>query len=540
MARTWLRAQRAFILAVTLGTLVTASPLSAQRAAARNTPISASPSPSLTALDAYIQRAVTDWGIAGLAIAIVHDDSVVYERGFGVREAGKPERVDARTLFAIGSNTKLFTATLAGMMVDAKKMSWDAPATTYLPWFQLYDPWVTREITLRDLLSHRSGLGRRGDMLWYASPFDRAEVLRRIRYLKPNSSFRSQYGYQNIMVLAAGEATAAAAGRSWDDLVKERIFQPLGMSASNTTVRDLAAAPDVATPHLLKDGTLTPIPWRNIDNIGPAGSINSNVDDMARWLRFLLAGGKAGDQQLIAPATLREIASPQTIIPAPPDTLSPSTHFHAYGLGVGMYDLLGVKVMSHTGGIDGMLSQVTWVPERQLGFVILTNTEGHNNVFAAVGRRILDMYLGAPPRDWSGIMLAETRKEEAAQAQAMQRLEAARPKDAAPSVPVDRYAGRYSNQMYGDITVDVAGDKMVLQYGPLRVGDLQPWSRDAYKIVWHDQRDGAGLVQFVVDPVGAVRSLRLYESLTPAAFRSPDVDEFRRVAPATAAAVDGR
>jgi len=532
-ARTRLRAHLAFALALSLGTLVSA-PLDAQRAVA-------APALSSASLDSYIQHAVTDWGIAGLAIAIVHDDSVVYERGFGVREAGKPDRVDARTLFAIGSNSKLFTATLAGMMVDAKKMSWDAPATTYLPSFQLYDPWVTREITLRDLLSHRSGLGRRGDMLWYASPFDRAEVLRRIRYLRPNSSFRSQYGYQNIMVLAAGEATAAAAGRSWDDLVKERIFQPLGMRASNTSVRDLAGQTDVATPHLLDKGTLTPVPWRNIDNIGPAGSINSNVEDMAKWLRFLLDSGKVGDRQLIAASTLREISSPQTIIPSPDDTLSPSTHFHAYGLGVGMYDLLGVKVMSHTGGIDGMLSQVTWVPERHFGFVILTNTEGHNNVFAAVGRRILDSYLDAPPRDWSAIMLAQTNKQEAAQAQATQRLEASRPKDATPSVPVDRYAGHYSNEMYGDVNVDVAAaDKIVLQYGAGRVGDLEPWSRDAYKIVWRGKREGSGLVQFIVDPIGTVRSLRLYESLTPAAFRSPDVDEFRKVAPATAAAVGAR
>lgn len=531
------RPLRTLALSLLLCAPVAPMPLYAQRVAAPSPPNAA----ALTALDAYIQHAVADWGIAGLSIAIVHNDSVLYQKGFGVREAGKPARVDTKTLFAIGSNSKLFTSTLAGMMVDAKKMSWDAPATTYLPSFQLYDPWVTREITLRDLLSHRSGLGRRGDMLWYASPFDRAEVLRRIRYLKPNSSFRSQYGYQNIMVMAAGEATAAAAGRSWDDLVKERIFQPLGMTASNTSVRDLAGRADVATPHVLSDGVLTPVPWRNIDNIGPAGSINSNVEDMSKWLRFLLDGGKVGDRQLIAASTLREISSPQTIIPSPDDTLSPSTHFHAYGLGVGMYDYMSVKVMSHTGGIDGMLSQVTWVPERHLGFVILTNTEGHNNVFAAVGRRILDMYLGAPPRDWSALMLAETRKQEAAQAQAMQRLEASRPKDATPSVPLDRYAGRYTNEMYGDVNVDVSGDKISLQYGDAaRAGDLEPWSRDAYKVVWHEKRAGTGLVQFVVDPVGTVRSLRLYESLSPAAFRSPDVDEFRKVGPVTAAALGAR
>lgn len=517
------RPARRLLLALSFCTVVLPLPasLEAQRAAA--------PAPSLASLDSYIQQAVRDWGIAGLAIAVVHNDSVVYERGFGVREVGKPEPVDAHTLFAIGSNTKLFTSVLGGMMVDAKKMRWDAPATTYLPSFQLYDPWVTREITLRDLLAHRSGLGRRGDMLWYGTPFDRAEILRRIRYLKPNSSFRSQYGYQNIMVMAAGEATAAAAGRSWDDLVKERLFQPLGMSASNTSVRDLAAVTNVAAPHLLRDGKLTAIPWRNIDNIGPAGSINSNVEDMSKWLRFLLAGGKAGNQQLVAAATLREIGSPQTIIPTADDTLSPSTHFHAYGLGVGMYDLLGVKVMSHTGGIDGMLSQVTWVPERRLGFVILTNTEGANSVYAAVGRRILDLYLGAPTRDWSAIMLAEARAQEAQARAAQDRLEAAKPNDSKPTVPVDRLAGQYTNEMYGDVTVQVAGDKPVLHFGPSLTGDLQKWAGDSYKIVWRDQREGTGLVQFIADPVGTLVSLRLYQSFTRAGLRSPDVEEFRRV-----------
>jgi hypothetical protein len=196
-----------------------------------------------------------------------------------------------------------------------------------------------------------------------------------------------------------------------------------------------------------------------------------------------------------------------------------------------MYDLLGVKVMSHTGGIDGMLSQVTWVPERRLGFVILTNTEGHNNVFGAVGRRILDLYLGAPPRDWSAIMLAETNKQEATQAAAEQRLEAMRPKDSKPTLPIDRYAGQYNNEMYGDVNVTQAGDKLVLQFGPSLTGDLEPWSKDSYKIVWRDRREGTGLVEFFVSPVGTVSNLRLYQSLNPAALRSPDIDLFRRIAP---------
>lgn len=494
-------------------------------------PASAQQTPApLAGMDAYVENAVKAWGVAGLAIAVVKDDSVVYARGFGVRESGKPDRVDPQTLFAIGSNSKFFTSTIVGMMVDAGKMKWDDPATKYLPAFQLYDPYVTREITVRDLLSHRSGLGRRGDLLWYASPYDRQEILRRIRYLKPNSSFRSQYGYQNIMVMASGEAAAAAGGASWDSLVAQRIFRPLGMTSSNTSVRALAGQADVATPHWSDGTTAMPIAWRNIDNIGPAGSINSNVLDMAHWLRFLLANGRVGTNQLIKPATLREIESPQTIVPSPDDTLSPSTHFHAYGLGVGMYDYLGVKVLSHTGGIDGMLSQVTLIPEKHLGLVILTNTEGHNNVHAAIARRIVDAYLGAPPRDWSAIMLAQTRAQEATQAATMKRLEAARPKDTHPSVAADRVLGRYTNEMYGDVTVAAENGRQVLHFGPGFAGDLESWANDSYKVVWHDRRQGTGLVTFVVDPLGQVSSLRIWSSLTPAALRGEEGDEFKRAA----------
>jgi hypothetical protein len=301
------------------------------------------------------------------------------------------------------------------------------------------------------------------------------------------------------------------------------------MTSSNTSVRSLAGQSDVATPHWSDGTTTTPIAWRNIDNIGPAGSINSNVLDMAQWLRFVLANGRAGTSQLIKPATLREIESPQTIVPSPDDTLSPSTHFRAYGLGISMYDYLGVKVLSHTGGIDGMLSQVTLIPERRLGLVILTNTEGHNNVFAAVARRIVDAYLGAPPRDWSAIMLAQTRTQETVQAAAAKRMEAARPKDTRPSVTPDHFLGRYANEMYGDVTVANEGAHQVLHFGPGFAGDLEHWANDSYKITWHDRRQGSGLVTFDVDPLGQVASLKIWSSLTPAAMRE-EGDEFKRAA----------
>src|SRR5262249_50958508 len=286
--------------------------------------------------------------------------------------------------------------------------------------------------------------------------------------------------------------------------------------------------PDVATPHLFQNGAAIPIAYRNIDNIAPAGSINSSVLDMARWLRFVLAKGTFNGQQLIRPATLREIESPQTIVPAPDDTLMPSTHFRAYGLGIGMSDYLGVKVLSHTGGIDGMLSQVTFVPERNFGVVILTNTEGHNNLFAALARRVLDAYLGAPPRDWSAIMLAQVRADEVRQKAAADRALAGRPKDTHPSVPLERYAGHYTNEMYGDVNVANENGHLVLRFGTAFVGDLEHWAFDSYVINWHDKRTDRGFVTFTVDARGHVSAVAMAASMPPAPPRLQDMDEFKR------------
>src|SRR3954454_21278990 len=239
----------------------------------------------LQGFDDYVTKSMADWKIPGLALAIVRNDSVILAKGYGVRTRGKPDRVDERTLFAIGSSSKAFTSLAVAMLVDQGKVKWDDPATKYLPGFQLYDPYVTREIPVRDLLSHRSGLAR-GDMLWYAAQvLPRDSILYHVRYLKPSWSLRSRFGYQNIMYLAAGQLAARVNNKSWDQGNRERIFQPLGMTSSNTSNRDLDRLPDVASPHEEIEDTVRVIPYHNIDNIAPAGSINSNALDMAQWVR---------------------------------------------------------------------------------------------------------------------------------------------------------------------------------------------------------------------------------------------------------------
>jgi hypothetical protein len=294
------------------------------------------------------------------------------------------------------------------------------------------------------------------------------------------------------MVLGAGEATAAAMGTSWDDLIKTKIFGPLGMTESNTSIRDFKPGQDVAQPHTWRDGKPIPIPYLNIDNVGPAGSINSNVLDMAQWLRMLLAGGKFGGKQIISAESLREIEAAHTITGNPSDSL---THFSAYGLGVGMRDYRGLKMLSHTGGIDGMLSAVNFIPERGLGVVVLTNTAGHNGVYTAVASRAIDTYLGVPLRDASATALAQARKSEANQGEEARKLAAARVQGTS-TLPLDRYAGTYSNDMYGDVTVAVENGALVLRasFTPKLGGRLEHWHYDVFRIV---DPEGSGDRDFV-------------------------------------------
>ena len=471
----------------------------------------------LQELDRYIPKALAEWNGAGVAVGIVKDDSLIYAKGFGVRAVGKPDAVDDRTVFAIGSNSKFFTAVAAGMLADDGKLSLDDKVTKHLPWFQLYDPWVTREFTLRDAMSHRSGLGRRGDGLWYGTPYSRDEIIRRVRYLAPNTSFRTEFGYQNIMFLTAGQALAAAAGTSWDDLMRDRIFQPLGMTSSNTSVRSLAAMPNVATPHDLT-GTMTrptAIPYLDIDNVAPAGSINSNVQDMARWMRFVLADGSFGGKQLLKRETLLDITSPHTIAQrVVADTAVPSTHFNLYALGIGVSDLHGVKVLRHTGGIDGMLSYVAMVPERKLGIVVLTNVTGRNAMYAALGTRILTSFLGGPTRDNSALALVEFTKAEQAAAERFRTRMAQRPANTSPSRALGDYAGTFRSEMYGDLTVTLENGVLMVRYPRAVEFKLWHFAYDTFLGTSATETapgPDAAAVRFSLDPMGVVTKVDVQE-----------------------------
>jgi CubicO group peptidase (beta-lactamase class C family) len=459
--------------------------------------------------DAYAEQALRDWQAPGVAIAVVKNDSVIFARGYGVRELGKPDPVDANTLFGIASTTKAFTAGALGTLVDEKKMAWDDPVTKYLPWFQIEGPYITRELKVRDLLSHRTGLPR-GDQLWYASGLTRTEVLHRVRRLEPNWSFRSHYGYQNIMFMAAGEVAAAASGMSWDDLVKTRLFTPLTMTRTRTTIRALPAMQDVAMPHELRNDTVYVIPWRNMDNLGPAGSMISSANDLAQWLRMQLGNGVYAGKRVMSDSVVLEMHSPQTVIPIGKQTreLYKDTHFMAYGLGWSLRAYHGRQLGSHGGVIDGMRTEIGMVPEDSLAIVVLANLDG-TNLPTALLYRALDAYMGAPARDWSKLLLDARNKSEAESDSSRKAFEADRVPNTHPSLSLESYAGIYSDSMYDDIEVRYDGKSLIATMGPSYTGDLSHWHFDTFKVRWRDPSLGSSYFTFVLGADGKVKDLRV-------------------------------
>lgn len=472
----------------------------------------------LAGFDAYVAKAMREWEVPGLSIGVVRNDSVVLLKGYGVREMGRPEPVDEGTMFAIASTSKAFTATLVGMLVDEGKAKWDDPVTRHFPGFELHDPYVTRELTLRDLLSHRSGLPR-GDLLWYASPHDAAEVLRRVRFLRPSWSLRSHYGYQNIMYMAAGEVVGRLSGKPWEAVVRERLFTPLGMTGSNTSTSLLKGHPNVATPHDRVDDTLRTVAWRNFDNVGAAGAINSNTRDMVRWVRFQLDSARVDGRRLLKPATLIETRTPHTVIRR--DSLArqanPYTHYNSYGLGWTLEDYRGREVVRHGGNLDGMTALVALMPGERVGVVVLSNMDG-SGLPLALARRVFDLHLGVPDKDWSADLL---RFQERARAEAKERerkKEAERVRGTRPSLPLAAYAGTYADSLYGEVRVRAEKGRLVAEFGPSFTGDLEHWHYNTFRARWRDRSLGRALVNFQLGMDGK-----------PAVLVWENLGEFRRV-----------
>ncbi|HEY0428837.1 MAG TPA: serine hydrolase [Pyrinomonadaceae bacterium] len=461
----------------------------------------------LAEIDAYAEKVRVDWNVPGFAIAIVKDDKVIFAKGYGVRELGKPDKVDENTLFAIASNTKAFTTASLSILIDEKKLSWDDKVTKYLPEFQMYDPYVTREMTIRDLVSHRSGLGTfSGDLLWYETTYSTDEVLRRVRYLKPASSFRSQYGYQNLMLTAAGKVVEKVSGMSWAQFVRERILTPLRMTRTTTSVKDLKD--NYASPHNESGGALRPLPYDNVDTVAPAAGLNSSVAELANWIRTQLGRGTFEGKQIFSSDRSGEMWSLVTPlrVSASPAPTATTRLFAGVGMGWFVQDYRGRKMVSHTGGLDGMISQTTLLPEENLGMVVLTNSE--SSVNSTMSNKIMDVFLEVTPkRDWSAERLENAKKAKAQQAEEDKKIVAARVPNTTPSVALASYAGTYGGELYGDATVTEENGKLVLRLlpAPNFVADLEHWHYDTFLIKWRPSvayNFPRGFVTFSLDKTG--------------------------------------
>ena len=472
----------------------------------------------LTGLDDYITNAMKTFQVPGVAIAIVKDGRVVLAKGYGVRKLGEPAKIDEHTLFGIGSNTKAFTSAALAMLVDEGKIQWDDRVTEHLPGFQMYDPYVTHEITIRDLLTHRSGMGLgEGDLLFFPpSDYTSAQIIQKLRYMKPASSFRSKYAYDNLLYIAAGEIIPAVTGKPWDQTVHERIFKPLGMTDSNTSITEFRTGGNFATPHALVEGTLTPIAPARVDNTAPAGSINSSASDMAKWMIARLDRGAIGGagQRLFSEARSDEMWSADTILPfsEPPAALSfARTNFAAYGLGWILREYRGRKYVGHAGGLPGYVSQVSMIPDLKLGIVVLTNQES-GDMFTSVTYRVLDRYMGAADFDWVKVFADRTAKRQKDEAGAEKQAAAARPADSKPSLPLEKYAGSYSDSWYGAIGIALEEGKLVMRFthNPALTGDMEHWQYDTFKVKWRDRSLAAdAFATFSLNAEGGVKDIAM-------------------------------
>jgi CubicO group peptidase (beta-lactamase class C family) len=491
--------------------------------------------------DAYVERVRKEFDVPGLAVAIVKDGEVVLAQGYGVRELGRPEPVDARTLFAIASNTKAFTAAGLAILMDEKKLKWDDRVIDHLPWFAMSDPYVSREMTVRDLLTHRSGLALgAGDLLfWPATTFTTREIVERLRFVPLATSFRADYAYDNILYAAAGLTIEQVAGRTWAAFMHERIFQPVGMTDTRANCLELKPGDNTATGHAKYDfKDLKPVPPLAWDNNSAAGGIYSSAQDMAKWVRVQLDGGRltAGpdgkERTLFSAARQKEMWSVVTPIKIGEPKIEAlkvtRPNFLGYGHGWNLSDYRGRKLVSHTGGWPGQVSKVVLVPELKLGVVVLTNQEA-GAAFQAVSWRVLDAFMEAPATDWVAAY-AESVKAGAGNADASwARHIAARAVGSKPSLSLAKYAGTYRDPWRGDVALAMEGERLVMKFSRTDrlTGELQHWQHDTFIVNWQDRSHNAdAFVTFTLTPDGGIELAKM-EAVSPLTDFSFDFHDLR-------------
>jgi CubicO group peptidase (beta-lactamase class C family) len=457
------------------------------------------------AVDGVIRDALQSWRAPGAAVAIVVGGRVVYLKGHGIREAGGKAPVTPDTLFALGSCSKPFTALLLALLVDAGRLHWDDPVRRHLPYFQLADPLADADVTLRDLLCHRTGVDSH-DLLWYRAPWSQEEMIRKTGRLKASRPFRTTFQYQSVLYSAAGQAAAAAAGRSWQDLVHERIFRPLGMTSTTVTSAEAAKVRDRASPHKkTADGKVVALPWYQFKEPNPAGSVSSTARDLARWLRFQLAEGASDGKRLVSADSLLETRTPQIVIPVKGGArdMNPFTMQMSYGMGWVIQDYRGQLMHVHGGALDGFRAQMTLLPDLRVGIVVLSNLEG-TQLNMAVTNTLIDQLLGAPYKDWNAHFGALVKAGEDAQKADEREREAKRRKGTRPSRELAAYVGTYVDPAYGPARVTLEGGKLVWHWSTFHA-PLEHYHFDTFTA--HHEHLVAVQVVFALNADGEVTRL---------------------------------
>lgn len=458
--------------------------------------------PDLDALDQYFEKMAKDWEIPSATIGIVKDGALVFTGSYGVLEVGKKEKPNEHTLYATASNSKAFTSALIGMLVQEGKLGWNDKVKDYLPYFEVYDRWVSDEVTVRDLLCHRVGLGTfSGDVIWYKSDFTAEQIIKRIQYLPKAYDFRAGYGYSNLMYVTAGELIKTVTGKSWGENVQERILEPLGMDRTITTIKRLEAKGNFATPHARVEDKNVPIDWEDWEAVGATGGIISSISDMAKWMIFNLNHGIHGKDTLLSAATRNLIWTPHNSFTVNQvNRNSFNTHFSGYGLGWGLRDYHGKMMVRHTGGYDGMITAVTLIPDENLGVVVLTN--GMKSPITAATYYALDRFMGKEEKDWSATMLSSRNSSQLEDKRISSRKEK-RVNGTKPSLKLTGYTGTYHSKIHGPIYVTQEGGELKLSFkhAPALNATLRHWHHDVWEIDW-DQRHAwfsFGTLQFNLD-----------------------------------------
>ncbi len=462
-------------------------------------------------LDVYIEQAQKQWEVPGLSVAIVKDGKVLLSKGYGVRSLASPKPVDQNTIFSIGSTTKAMVAVAMGMLVDEGLVAWEDKVMKYLPDFQMFDPYASRELRVRDLFTHNAGLGN-ADLLWYYNDLSSDEILKRMRMFKPAYPFRGGYTYQNIMYLAAGKLIAAVSGKSWRAFMQERVFSPLGMSNTYPSLRLSQQQQNRSIAHHHIENRVTPIEDCSADPIAPAGAVWSSVSDMAKWMQFLLDTGKVSNQTLLDLETYQELFKPQVIIPRAqfyPTTALTNPTWTTYGLGWFQHDYHGYALQFHTGSLPGTVAIIGLVPELNLGVYMLGNLD-HAEVRHAILYQVIDAFRGEMDKDWSSDV--KRLYDQIGTRQMMQRKEVLRSRQSKTKLSreMSSYSGIYFDPFWGEVEVVESKNTLELRTSSQLSATLEHWHYDTFNAKWSRRWMGDTLVSFELAGMnGEVETLKI-------------------------------